>query len=36
MHRIAVIAVPPVATFDLSIPEVVFPAVRVRAVRGTR
>lgn len=29
MRRIAVIAVPPVTTFDLSIPEVVFPAVRV-------
>ncbi|MGF7237115.1 MAG: GlxA family transcriptional regulator [Frankia sp.] len=29
MHRIAVVAVPPVTTFDLSIPEVVFPAARV-------
>lgn len=29
MRRIVVIAVPPVTTFDLSIPEVVFPAVRV-------
>ncbi|GAB3836516.1 GlxA family transcriptional regulator [Dactylosporangium cerinum] len=29
MRRIAVIAVPPVTTFDLAIPEVVFPAVRV-------
>ncbi|MET9488877.1 helix-turn-helix domain-containing protein [Nocardia sp. NPDC006630] len=26
MHRIAVVAVPPVTNFDLSIPEVVFPA----------
>jgi transcriptional regulator GlxA family with amidase domain len=34
MHRIAVIAVPPVTTFDLSIPEVVFPAVRVNGRPG--
>ncbi|MCU1646616.1 MAG: helix-turn-helix protein [Nocardia sp.] len=29
MHRIAVLAVPPVTNFDLSIPEVVFPAVMI-------
>ncbi|MEV6928986.1 helix-turn-helix domain-containing protein [Dactylosporangium sp. NPDC051485] len=29
MHRIAVVAVPPVTTFDLAIPEVVFPSVQV-------
>ncbi|RJO78352.1 helix-turn-helix domain-containing protein [Nocardia panacis] len=29
MHRIVVLAVPPVTTFDLSIPELVFPAVQV-------
>jgi len=29
MHRIAVVAVPPVIAFDLSIPDVMFPAVRV-------
>jgi transcriptional regulator GlxA family with amidase domain len=29
MHRIAVVAVPPVTVFDLSIPDVVFPAVLV-------
>lgn len=34
MHRIAVLAVPPVTTFDLSIPEVVFPAVRVDGEPG--
>jgi transcriptional regulator GlxA family with amidase domain len=33
-HRIAVLAVPPVTTFDLSIPEVVFPAVIVDGVAG--
>lgn len=31
MHRIAVVAVPPVGTFELSIPELVFSAVRVPA-----
>ncbi|SUA78071.1 L-rhamnose operon transcriptional activator rhaR [Nocardia otitidiscaviarum] len=29
MHRVVVLAVPPVTTFDLAIPEMVFPAVRV-------
>lgn len=29
MHRIVVLAVPPVTTFDLAIPEMVFPAARV-------
>ncbi|GAB4582676.1 GlxA family transcriptional regulator [Nocardia sp. IFM 10818] len=29
MHRIVVLAVPPVTTFDLAIPELVFPAARV-------
>lgn len=29
MHRVAVVAVPPVTTFDLSIPELIFPAVVV-------
>jgi transcriptional regulator GlxA family with amidase domain len=34
MHRIAVVAVPPVTTFDLSIPDVVFPAVHVDGLPG--
>ncbi|MEU0542482.1 helix-turn-helix domain-containing protein [Nocardia sp. NPDC005978] len=29
MHRIAVLAIPPVISFDVGIPEIVFPAVRV-------
>lgn len=29
MHRVVVLAVPPVTTFDLAIPEMVFPAARV-------
>jgi transcriptional regulator GlxA family with amidase domain len=31
MHRIAVVAVPPVGTFELAIPELIFSAVRVEA-----
>ncbi|MFF5210990.1 GlxA family transcriptional regulator [Streptosporangium sp. NPDC000396] len=34
MHRIAVIAVPPVTTFDLSIPELVFAEVKVDGAPG--
>ncbi|MEV6866276.1 helix-turn-helix domain-containing protein [Streptosporangium subroseum] len=34
MHRIAVIAVPPVTTFDLAIPELVFDAVSVNGGPG--
>ncbi|MFB8009773.1 GlxA family transcriptional regulator [Nocardia sp. NPDC056000] len=34
MHRIAVVAVPPVTTFDLSIPEVVFPATVIDGAPG--
>ncbi|MDX6229864.1 MAG: hypothetical protein QOI76_3254 [Frankiales bacterium] len=34
MHRIAVIAVPPVTTFDLTIPELVFGAVSVNDAPG--
>ncbi|WP_067837657.1 GlxA family transcriptional regulator [Nocardia lijiangensis] len=34
MHTIAVLAIPPVTTFDLSIPEMLFPAVRVDGMPG--
>ncbi|WP_431958335.1 GlxA family transcriptional regulator [Nocardia lijiangensis] len=36
MHTIAVLAIPPVTTFDLSIPEMLFPAVQVDGVPGYR